>query len=160
MKRPTTDGHRAIVTTPRVAEMMKLLGSGARHNDVVLSRDEFRAVNKLYGFQKEPPNMKPPPPEPPVREDYPDRWAFDRAIRDHGHALQAHANWEDPRELMQAGADRNAFRHAEADGLRMLAWIAKYVPAGEDPLKHLVQAALAAGWDVDPADIQWMEEEP
>lgn len=64
---------------------------------------------------------------------------------------------EDLQRLMQAGADRNALRHAESDGLRLLAWLAKYVPAGEDPLKHLVQLASDAGWDVNPEDVAWAE---
>ena len=61
--------------------------------------------------------------------------------------------------MMQAGADRNAMRHASCDGLRMLAWLAKYVPAGEDPVKTLVQFAVSAGCDVDPEDIEWSTEE-
>ncbi|HZL96042.1 MAG TPA: hypothetical protein VFB99_20460 [Vicinamibacterales bacterium] len=72
-------------------------------------------------------------------------------------ALRAHAKWEDPRAFMQAGADRDVFRHAELDGLRLLAWIARYVPPGEDPLKSLVMLASDAGWDVDPDDVAWAE---
>lgn len=61
--------------------------------------------------------------------------------------------------FMQAGADVNAMRHAEADGLRMVAWLARRCPPGEDPLKVLVQLAIEAGWDVDPADIEWAQDE-
>lgn len=60
--------------------------------------------------------------------------------------------------LMQAAADRNAFRHAEADGLRLLAWISRFVPAGEDPLKTLVEMAAESGCDVDPEDVMWADE--
>lgn len=49
--------------------------------------------------------------------------------------------------FMQAGSDRNAIRHAETDGLRLLAWIAKFVPPGTDPLKSLIAAAVDSGWD-------------
>ena len=59
--------------------------------------------------------------------------------------------------LLQAGADRNMFRHAEHDGLRLLAWLAKWVEPGTDPLKVLVQVAVAAGWNVDPEDAEWAE---
>lgn len=38
-------------------------------------------------------------------------------------------------------------------------WLAKYVPPGEDPLRHLVQLAVNAGWDVDPEDVEWAETE-
>lgn len=58
---------------------------------------------------------------------------------------------------MQAGADRNALRQAACDGMRLLAWLAKYVPPGEDPLKTLVQVTARAGFDVSPADIDWAD---
>jgi hypothetical protein len=57
----------------------------------------------------------------------------------------------------QAAADRNALRHAESDGLRLLAWIARYVGAGGDPLKTFVQLAVEAGLDVDPSDVEWSQ---
>jgi hypothetical protein len=38
-----------------------------------------------------------------------------------------------------------------------VAWIARFVPTGEDPLVFLVQAAAACGWDVNPEDIGWAE---
>lgn len=63
------------------------------------------------------------------------------------------------RELMQAGANRNAIRHAECDGLRMLAWFAKYVPAGEDPLRYLIQVMMNAGLEVDGSDAEWSMDE-
>lgn len=62
-----------------------------------------------------------------------------------------------PRAFMQAGADRNAIRHAQCDGLRMVAWIAKFVPAGMDPLKTLIGLAVDGGFDVSPEDIEFAE---
>lgn len=59
------------------------------------------------------------------------------------------------RELLQAGADRNMLRHAECDGLRLLAWIAKFVEAGEDPVKVLINMAVEAGYTVDPNDVAY-----
>lgn len=147
------------VTTPRALKTIQLLGPGMRHESVLLSRDEYRAINKLYGLKEEGPNQKPEPPEEPKREDFPDIWTYEKAIKAHEEVLKAMAAWQDPRPLMQAGADRNAMRHVEHDGLRLLSWFAKYVPAGEDPLKHLVQAVVSAGWDVDPEDIEWAEGE-
>jgi hypothetical protein len=111
------------MTTPRAAEMLSILGRGEIHGSVVLTRDEFAAVQRLYGYRVETSSDK--------------------------HALRFH----------QAGADRNAFRHAEADGLRLLAWLARHVPSGEDPLKTLVRLAADAGCDVDPADVGWADGE-
>lgn len=141
----------AQVTTPLAAKVIRLLGLGAIQGSIALTRGEFGAVKRLYGFEPELPNKRPDPPGVPDPND----WA---ACRKHEDALKMHAKWQDPQPLMQAGADRNALRAAEADGLRLLAWIAKYVPAGDDPLAHLVQAAVAAGWDVDPEDVEWADD--
>lgn len=61
--------------------------------------------------------------------------------------------------FLEAGACRDVFRAAEADGLRLIAWLAPFVAKGEDPLKILVQMAIDAGYDVDPSDVAWSEEE-
>jgi hypothetical protein len=139
--------------------MMKLLGSGLIVGSVALSRDETQAIKKLYGYEPEKPTKKPAAPKAPDRADFKSTFDYEDAVRKHDAAMRAHANWQDPMPMMQAGADRNATRHAEADGLRLLAWLAKFVPVGEDPLKTLVQAAADAGWDVDASDIAWAEDE-
>jgi hypothetical protein len=36
-----------------------------------------------------------------------------------------------------------------------MAWLARYVEAGEDPLKTVVGAMVDAGFDVEPADANW-----
>lgn len=155
--RPTL--HGTTITTPKSRLSMQLLGVGVVAGSVALTRDEFGAINKLYGFKPEKPNKKPPPPKAPNREDFDTQWKYEDALKKHEAALKAHANWQDPMPLMQAGANRNALRHAESDGLRLLAWLARFVPEGEDPLKTLVQAALDAGWDVNPDDVEWAEAE-
>lgn len=63
-------------------------------------------------------------------------------------------------ELLQAGEARHDLRMAETDGLRMLAWLARYVEPGEDPVKVLVHLAAKAGWDVSAEDVAWSEEGP
>jgi hypothetical protein len=60
----------------------------------------------------------------------------------------------------QAGADVSVFRAAELDGLRIVAWLAKHIEPGQDPLKTIVQMAIEYGLDVDPADVDWIEECP
>lgn len=157
--RPTTDGERgSLVTTPRAAALIQSLG-GVRHGPVAFSSDEFRRIKRMYGYEKDAPNVKPSPPEEPKRSDYSRPYEYEDAMRKHREALKAHADWKDPREFMQAGAERNAFRCVEADGQRLLAWISKYVAAGQDPLLVLVQMAVAAGYDVDPNDVEWATNE-
>jgi hypothetical protein len=48
-------------------------------------------------------------------------------------------------------------RYAERDGLRLVAWLARFTASGADPLKAVIELASAAGWDVDPSDFDWAE---
>lgn len=157
MRRPRTHQGDVVVTTPAAATMIALLG-GLRMGAVALSKDEQRALRKLYGVTKEPPNQKPPPPPAPNPDDFPSQFAFNRAVENHREALRQHEAWVDPQPLYQAGADRNMMRAMETDGLRMVAWIARYLEPGADPVRLLVQLAIDAGCDVDPVDVDWAEE--
>lgn len=153
MNRPKTNhartGANAVVTTPNAGVMIDLLGPGIHTEAVLLSRDEWKHVKRLYGYTPEKPTPKPPEPVDPGPDA---SWEAQHKYND---AKRAWDRWEDPRPMMQAGADRNALRHAACDGMRLLAWIAKHVEPGEDPLKTLVQMAIGAGFDVDPEDYGW-----
>ncbi len=133
--------------------MISLLGAGLKAASVLLSTDEKRALDRLYGYTPEKANEKPPAPVDPGRDA---SWKDKEAYK---FAKAAHDRWTDPRDFMQAGADRNVTRYAERDGLRVIAWLAKYVEPGQDPLKMLVQLVSEAGFDVDPADVGWADEE-
>jgi hypothetical protein len=60
-------------------------------------------------------------------------------------------------DLGKHGSRMNLMRHAEADGMRMIAWLAKFCEPGDDPVRVLVQLAMLAGWDVDPVDAEWAD---
>lgn len=154
-KRPQYETVR--VTTPHSNTMLALLGAGEVYEGLAFTKDEWEALKRLYFFERERPNKKPSEPTPPKKEDFDSVWEFDRAVRGHEDALKRHENWKDPLPFHQAGADRNAIRYAIADGLRMLAWIAKHVEPGRDPLKALVQLASDAGWDVSGDDVEWAD---
>lgn len=159
MRKDRPTAAESYVTTPLSGGMTTLLGPGMRIRDIVVSREEMRNLNRVYGFREEPPNERPPKPvfvEPDARA-----WPSDRrrAEEDHKESMKDWENWIDPRTFMQAGADRNMARHAESDGVRLMAWLAKFVPAGEDPLKTLIQLASDAGLDVAPEDNEWAQEE-
>lgn len=140
------------VTTPASALLVGMLGGHSRAG-ITLSDSEKRWIDRLYGYTPEPKRERGARPEPkPVEGSYEERAKIERANK---RAEQAWEDWKDPSALMQAGADVNAFRHAAADGLRMVAWIARYLTPGDDPLKALVQLASGAGWDVDPSDLAW-----
>lgn len=59
------------------------------------------------------------------------------------------------RRWYERGDARNMFRHAQHDGLRVMAFLSRFLEPGEDPVKMLIQMAVDAGFDVDPSDIEW-----
>jgi hypothetical protein len=140
---------------------MDLLGSGCTMRSVTLSTDEFRAVKKMYGFTPEELRENPPAPVRPEKNASETPYEFEKRLQDYQRELKAHSSWDSKKELQfrQSGADLNAMRHAEADGLRLLAWISPFVPQGEDPLKTLIQMAASWGLDVDSRDISFADEE-
>ncbi len=160
-KRPqTANSAKSYVTTPLASTMIALLGPGLRSDGVTLSRDETRSLNKLYGYTPEKPAERPPKPERKPDPKGASIWDRNKADDAHKRDVQAWEEWTDPREyIMQAGANRNMIRHAEHDGFRLVAWLAKYTPAEEDPLKTLIQLAMDAGWDIDPEDVEWALDE-
>jgi hypothetical protein len=147
MKRPQADG--SVITTPRAGQLMQLFGDRVRHRAASLSGDEFEALKRLYGYVPEKPHKRPPEPTNPGPS------ASYAELQKYKDAKRAWDVWEDPRPLMQAGADRNLLRHAEMDGIRLIAWIARFVEPGSDPLKTLITLASDAGWDVDPEDFEF-----
>lgn len=149
-------------STPRANYLIELLGDGLRHESVAMTADERKAVQRLYGYYDEPVGVRPPepvvPPEPVFRDFGWDRAKYEPAKAEYDRAKAAHEawkRWKDPRAIQQAGADRNMLRYAGADGLRIVAWLARHVEPGQDPLKTIVDLAVSAGWDVDPEDVAW-----
>lgn len=158
MKRPG-HGTGVATTTPDASVMLGFLGRGHTVGGVAFTNSEWCAVKRLYGYVDEKPRDRPLAPVAPNRADFSDGYPggadYAEACRRHKMAQENHAKWTDPKPFFQAGADINAGRHAEHDGLRLIAWLARYVEPGADPLKTLVYMAIEAGVDVDPADVEW-----
>ena len=57
--------------------------------------------------------------------------------------------------LIQAGHDMGVIRDAERDGKRIVAWLAKHVEPGEDPLKLVIRMAIEFGLEVEAPDVDW-----
>ena len=119
--RPQTQG--SYVSSPSSKTCIDLLGGGMVHEGVCLSRTEVDRLRELYGYRVEPPHDRPAPPIAPDRSHY--KWEYDyqRAVGEYEDAMRVHKRWEDPREFHQVGADRNMIRHAQCDGLRIVAWL-------------------------------------
>lgn len=121
------------ITTPRNSEILGLIGGGLVHEGLALTNDEVRALRKLYGYDE---------PRKPLLEEKPSYGSRDKSQK--------------VEDFHQAGADRNLIRHAQLDGLRLVAWLAKFVDKDEDPLAFLVSVMADSGMDVDIEDIEWV----
>lgn len=155
MKNQRPGQPRRTTTTPHAGAMIEILG-GQRDESVTVTNREMNALRRLYGFVPEKPQERPPEPELPSLEGL-TYYEAEQARRDHERALDVWRRWQDPRVLMQAGADRNTFRYAREDGMRLIAWLARYCEPGQDPLKVLVQLCVDAGFDVEPEDVEWAD---
>lgn len=129
-------GKFSHTTTPAASNLIELMGGGELRESVALSNDEMRQLRKLYAFAERPKL---------------DKNLEDMDYKDH--------NDKKVNRFMQAGDNVSLLRFAETDGLRLLAWLAKYVEPGADPLKTLIQLAIDAGFDVSPDDISWANSE-
>ena len=149
--RPTTTGSigGSICSTPSAADSIALLG-GERYESVAFSRDECSALQRLYGVDT-------------ARADKEARAfaeaAHQEAMARHRAAMAKRDRFDPPLPMPTLGADstaawavagagRNLFRHAEADGLRMVAAMARFLQPGDDPVRVLVSLMADAGWDV------------
>lgn len=149
-----------MTATPGNKNEMALLGSGPGHRNFYPTRDQYRALKKVYGVHEETlPGPLPLPDKPDTSGMSP--WQAEEALKNWERRVKDVQKFNTPKErkaaqnFNQAGADRNLFRHMEHDGLRMVAWLAKYLEPGEDPVKLLVLIASDAGFDVPPEDYGW-----
>jgi hypothetical protein len=141
--------------TSTSADMIALLG-GSSFESVSFTRDQVRALSRVYGFDADL-NAR-----------------LDEAERQHAEQEQAtkerHAqvgakyplvlrpfDRAAMRRFMQSGDERNLFRHAKRDGLRIMAFLSRFCDPDEDPVKVVVRVMHAAGYDVDPADMAWAD---
>lgn len=130
------------ITTPRNSEVLGLIGGGLVHEGLALTNDEVRALRKLYGYDE-------PRKRPRLSEEEEPSYEVREQIRKADKSQKVE-------DFHQAGADRNLIRHAQLDGLRLVAWLAKFVDKDEDPLAFLVSVMADSGMDVDIEDIEWV----
>lgn len=161
MTRPTTS-LGSLCSTPSAACSVALLG-GHRYESVTFSRDELRAMERLY--------------ECDFQRAEQDGVAFAAAahakrLAEHEEALAEYAKGRrrnghpperpaapDPAAIarwQRSGGERNVFRRVAEDGLRMIAAIARHLQPGEDPVRALCALMAQAGWDVAEAP-EWYD---
>lgn len=156
------DGY--YVATPGDGVLTHLFGGEALEG-VCFTRDQLKHLKSLYGY-----------------EDTIDKELVDDArVKHASNHIAAVADWHKkhprptswdgkPPELepfnekdittfVKAGGQLGMLRRAQRDGLRVMAFLAKYCQ-GEDPVKVVARLASDAGYDVDPGIMDWVEEVP
>lgn len=111
---------------------LKLLG-GVSCGCVHFTHDQMKHLEKVYG---------------PVDHE---------ALAEHliGPVRQGEEG-ENP--LLLAGVTRDLLRAAEEDGLRVIGALLEHLDEGDDPVKFVLSLLRDTGYDVDPDDIDWIEE--
>lgn len=151
----------SLCSTPSAAVSIDLLG-GYRYESVTFSTDELRALERLYEFDL----------SKSVNEArHHAEEAHAAAVVQYEAAKAASSPWNWPTihppkppdlagaaRWQRSGDIRNLMRHAEADGLRLIGAIARYLSPGEDPVKILLSLMAQAGFDVQE-DPDWYNEE-
>lgn len=149
--RPTTTGSigGSLCSTPSAADSIALLG-GERYESVAFSRDECSALQRLYGVDTARAEREARAFAEAAHQEAMARHKAATAKRDcFDPPLPAPTLEADSKAAFAvAGAGRNLFRHAEADGLRMVAAMARFLQPGDDPVRVLVSLMADAGWDV------------
>ena len=77
-------------------------------------------------------------------------------VKPHGEALTD----RDRKRIAfeRVGTRNDVIRCAQRDGLRIVAWLSRYLEPGEDPLKTVIRACATYGFDVR-FDGEWAESE-
>ena len=170
-------GHEYGLVTdiPMTATMVHLMGVGATWGSVTLSHGQIKALEKVYGFspEKDMENMRANLHDVYVREHAAWEAQMEFLRTDpRGYRQKYGFNNQPPAEplpakeailqggvdFLRAGAMRNLMRYAERDGLRLMAFLSRYMEAGEDPVKLAAHLCIEAGYDV-PDVSEWLEED-
>ncbi len=149
--------------TPRDADILRLFGVGTRLGNVTFTRDQFRALQGVYGFSDEvdagivaDAKTQHEEEEGKRRKEHEDRnkRAFlptEFKPRDFNEAAI--------HDFVRAGSTRNLLRHVESDGLRVMAVLAPHVPDGGDPVRALLELLIEAGHECDWHGFDEFEDE-
>ena len=160
------------VDTPSTWAMMRLLGDWNSFEGVALSREQEKALMAFYDFDDALDVRK----AQEAQEAQVTAWEERRQM--HAQAKEA-GDWaaydikygcrkfsEKPRlpekpkptnplPFLRAGATKNMLRFCRRDGLRVMAFLARYLERGEDPVRLVAKLCIEAGYDVTN-DSDWI----
>jgi len=142
--------------TPTDETMIQLLG-GQPYDCVTFTNDQVRSLYSSYGHTYYD--------KAEVEKDLVGKWEencahlrekYAEAVkkrmwvtklelpkRPDDETVQGHINW------LMAGSQINMFKHVKCDGLRVMAYLAKFLEVGEDPVKLIANMAVDAGFDAE-----------
>lgn len=151
---------RTTCSTPSAEQSIAFFG-GNSHGPVTVSNTQFKALAKVYQFTDNLSRVE------TAREEHKKAHAW--RVAKYEESKKAWNPEAPPKEtpfdekavlrFLDAGVVRDVFRETERDGIRIMAFLAKFVEPGQDPVKLIVQMASDCGYDVDPADFEWSQEE-
>jgi len=161
---------RVAVDTPSTWAMMQLLGGGNSFEGVALSREQEKALLAFYDFDDARDVQKAKEAQEALEAAWEERrqmhveaeetgdWtAYDEKydIKYGYRELPDKPKPTNPLPFLRAGATKNMFRFWRRDGLRVMAFLARYLERGEDPVRLVAQLCIEAGYDV-PNDYYWI----
>jgi|APSaa5957512622_1039677.scaffolds.fasta_scaffold164042_1 hypothetical protein len=151
-------GHKSgfRCATPTDETMIQLLG-GQAYDGVTFTNDQIRSLYSSYGhtyydkdevekdlvtqWEKNCANLREKHAEAVKKRMWVTKLELPK--RPDAEAVQSHINW------MMAGSQVNMFKHVKCDGLRAMAYLAKFLEKGEDPVKLIANMAIDAGFDAE-----------
>lgn len=123
--------------TPEDETLLKLLGGETVGSDVMFTRDQMKALERVYGPLDHAEMQQRLNPD------------FIGPLKDPNPTAEA---------LLLAGSKRNLCRWMERDGLRVMGLLLHFLEQGEDPVRLVVRALADAGYDVGD-HVEWAEGE-
>lgn len=164
-KRPRISQAGTLVARPEDIAMAELLGY-ASFEGVGFTRDQKKALERYYGFTdayiedqvdscREAHEARRKKLEEEEEERAKNSWGYSskRPV-----PLKPFSE-KDVRAMHQAGSDRNLFRHVRNDGLRVMAFLSKFLDRGEDPVELLEGLMSEAGFDCMLSDWEPYKDE-
>ena len=147
-------GMRAA--TKSDAAVISLLGGRSHSAGVTMTRDQWARLGKFYTYDLSPEGPPTPLPAEPARPapdaDYYKRQDYEAAMRAWRQACANHSP-QGVHKFALAGAERNLDRHVAADGVRLMAFLSRFLEDGQDPVALVAQLLAEAGYDTQGAEF-------
>ena len=158
-KRPTLDTPRRgrfPIVRPCDKTSLTLLGGVTTGNSTLITNSQYKALLKFYDFDldyakkhaKYAVDSYQKRYEADLREYQEDRT---RTVRE-PKKPDAEKVYKEHLALMEAGDRGNLWKHVEGDGQRVMAFLARHLEVGEDPVRLLENILTEVGYGMSPGE--------